>query len=203
MEARLAKALSIIFHPLLLPTYSLLVLFNLNLLVVFQLNMMIRVYLIGIFFFFTFLLPVSSVLVLWKFKFASSILLESRRERTFPLIMTVISYLVLFYLLSELHVPNVFLFLIYGAVVVLVAGLIINLFWKISLHMLGWGAFTASFIGISIKLFVDLHWILIVLILLSGLVGFSRMKLRSHTSTQVYTGYLLGMLLLLIMVFAF
>jgi hypothetical protein len=202
MENRLAKIISILLHPLLIPTYALIVLFSINLLFVFQLNMIVRFSLLGIVFFFTFILPVSSVLVLKKLKFAGSILLESRRERTFPLVLTIFSYLALFYLLSELHVTNIFLYLIYGAIVALIAGLIINLFWKISLHMLGWGAFTASFIGISIKMIVDIHWFIAAIIILSGLVGYARLKSGSHSSSQVYTGYLLGIVLITIMTFA-
>jgi hypothetical protein len=202
MENRLAKIVSIVLHPLLIPTYALISLFGINLLFVLQLNMVVRLYLLVIVFFFTFLLPVSSVLILKKLKFANSILLESRRERTFPLVLTIFSYLALFYLLSELHVANIFLYLIYGAIVALIAGLIINLFWKISLHMLGWGAFTASFTGISIKMIVDLHWYIAAIILLSGLVGYARLKSGSHAPSQVYTGYLLGFVLITIMTFA-
>jgi hypothetical protein len=203
MENRLARIISILFHPLLFPSYALLTLFGLNLLVVVPLNLTGRIYLLSIIFFFTFLLPITSVIILHKLKFSDSILLNSRRERIFPLILTIISYFALFYLLSELHVPNTFLYLIYGAIVSLIAGFIITLFWKISLHMIGWGAFSASFVGISVKMLVDIHWVLIAAILISGIVGYSRLKLDSHNPAQVYSGYSVGFILIMIMTFAF
>jgi len=68
----------------------------------------------------------------------------------------------------------------------------INLYWKISAHTGGIGGLTSMIIILSWKMQIDLYPIIATIILLSGLVGFARLKTNSHKPSEVYWGYLIG-----------
>ncbi len=202
METKIARALSYILHPLLIPTYAVLLLLNLPFYLTFALSLEIRIWLMILVFSFTFLIPVAAIITLGYFKMISSPELEDSRERTLPLLITSASYFALLYVLRNSGIPSYFLYFIYGAIFILLTGLIINLFYRVSIHTLAWGAAVASFIGISVRMGIDIPAIIMITILVAGLAGFARLKLNAHNSTQVYLGFIAGAGILLLLTFA-
>ena len=80
-----------------------------------------------------------------------------------------------------------------GVLVSLFASFVINVFYKVSLHMVGVsGALTA----IMLLVFVspsDLSYYFLAMILLTGAVASARLYLGEHTIKEVYVGFLVGM----------
>jgi membrane-associated phospholipid phosphatase len=76
----------------------------------------------------------------------------------------------------------------------LIATSLINLVWKVSAHMVGIGGVIGAVIALSVQLDTDFFYILSSLILLAGLLGYSRLKLNAHTPAQVYLGFVVGFL---------
>ncbi len=66
--------------------------------------------------------------------------------------------------------------------------ILITYFWKISLHMIGMGAFTAFFL----IFFPSNILFFLVVLLFSQQVAWARMFLKSHDIWQILAGYLLG-----------
>ena len=64
--------------------------------------------------------------------------------------------------------------------------------WKISAHTLGIGGLTGALIAISFRLNVNLEYFIIATIIVSGIVGYSRLKLKTHEQYQIYIGWLTG-----------
>jgi hypothetical protein len=153
-------------------------------------------------FVFTFIMPVAIIMTMYYFKMISSPELEQPSQRTLPLIFSSASYIGLLYILRKSGLPDYFLYVIYGALFTLLTGLMINLVYKISLHTLAWGAAVALFVGIWLKIGLEIPAIIIVSILLAGLAGFARLKLNAHNPTQVYLGFATGASIILIMTFA-
>ncbi|MCK4288907.1 MAG: hypothetical protein KAW86_06865, partial [Bacteroidales bacterium] len=90
-----------------------------------------------------------------------------------------------------------------GATFLLIITLIINFFWKISIHMIGIGGMLGTLIGLSFLWMIDIPFLIILLILCSGITGFARLKLNAHNPAQVYTGFVIGtsfMLLLFLVI---
>ncbi|HNX43869.1 MAG TPA: hypothetical protein PLJ84_08725 [Bacteroidales bacterium] len=203
METRIARILSYILHPLLLPTLSFILIGTLPSIFVLGLPVKAQLWLLGMVFTFTFLIPVTGTFMLVQFDRVRSIELKESRERTLPLMITGISYMFLYYLVKDASIPAIYLFFIYGSIIVMVAGMLINLFWKISLHTLAWGAATGALTGISLRFMLDIPLTIACTIILSGLAGFARLKLNAHNPTQVYVGFVVGaaMMLLLILLF--
>lgn len=73
---------------------------------------------------------------------------------------------------------------------------VINLKWKVSIHMLGMGGIVGTIIGLILRYQVDAIQLVMALVILSGVVGYSRLRLDAHTPLQVYVGFVLGTLIL-------
>jgi membrane-associated phospholipid phosphatase len=133
------------------------------------------------------LIPISTSLILIK-KMHTDLEITDRTKRTVPLIFAICSYLLGFLVLLWFGAPAIVsvLMLIYGTNTLII--LIINFYWKISIHAMGIAGPTAAFIftfgpvGIIIGLIIPL-------------VMWSRLKLKKHTLSQVIAGSVLGLLL--------
>ena len=69
------------------------------------------------------------------------------------------------------------------------------IFRKISIHMLGIGGVIGAIIGISQRFQFDHSLLLIVLFLFAGLIGYSRLKTKSHNFQQIYIGFIIGLVI--------
>jgi hypothetical protein len=192
MENRLSYYLSYILHPVVIPTLATVALWKMPEAGVFSLPLKMKLWFTLTVFFYSFALPASVIFLLSRFKIIDSMQLGNRKQRVLPLLIASISYFFMVYSLKTLPVPPALLMVLYLASLTLIAGLLINLFFKISLHTLGWGSFIASLAGINIRSGIDLLWLIIVTILMAGLAGYARLKQDAHSPTELYLGYLSG-----------
>jgi membrane-associated phospholipid phosphatase len=194
MPEKFAKIVSAIFHPLLLPTLGFTLLFTSG----FYISMLtidaIRFILLVIFFS-TAALPMLSVAILAlnsKFDF----LMPNSRDRIVPLMFTSVFYYIGFILLSRIHFLPIFKLFMIASVLLIVALLLISFKWKISIHMAAIGAVTATFFAISFRGGVNPFVAIVILVLVSGLIGTSRLMLNKNSLLQVAAGYILGFVIL-------
>lgn len=143
---------------------------------------------------FTFLFPVFNLFLLYKLKRIPSITLSNQKDRTFPYIMTALFYFGLFYLLMDINIWNSVKLFIIGAGISILLAALINLKFKISAHMIGIGGLLGILISISYITKYDLTIFYIIVIIAAGLVGFARLQLQEHKPSQIYLGFLLGLL---------
>lgn len=190
MEARLAKIISYLFHPLLMPTYGFLIIFSSENFITTSWSRKLIV--IGITFTFTFLLPTVNALLLLKMGRIKSLEMEESSERFLPYFSTALYFFALVYLFHSVELPSVFIALILGAGVSIVLTWLINFKWKISAHAIGIGGMIGATIGFTLRTGMDLRYMLLMVILCAGLVGYARLKLNAHDPAQVYTGFGLG-----------
>jgi hypothetical protein len=198
---QISHFLSIILHPLMIPAIATMALMLRPDLYSIVLPNNMKFWFISVVIVFTLLIPLAGVLILLKFNAVNSIEMSGRHERTLPLIISSTSFMVLLFSLKSTGIPPVFLYILYSATFALLAGLLINLFYKISLHTLGWGAIAAAFTGVSFKLGVPLLAFIVVAVLLSGLAGYARLKQNAHNPAQVYLGYVAGISVIILISF--
>lgn len=202
VEEKLAKLISYLFHPLLMPTYGFTILFITRNYIATFTSPNIKLLILSITFVFTFILPLANALILLKLGRIKSLEMESINERTILYTGTALYYFALFYLFHVSGFPNIFKILILGAAISVLLTTLINLKWKISAHTIGIGGIAGAALGIEYRLQLDFHLILILIILIAGIVGYARLKLNAHTPSQVYTGFILGFLVdLLLLIF--
>ena len=87
------------------------------------------------------------------------------------------------------------MFMIGSAVTVLVMALI-NLKWKISAHMAGFGGLIALIYQIHVQGLsaFDLFWLLCIMVIVAGALGSARLVLKRHDTWQVLAGTVVGFL---------
>ena len=188
---KLSKVISFFFHPIFMPTYAIFLLFAFSPLFSDFMSMSQKIQIVQLVIIFTLLLPIFSVLTLKKFNIVTSIYMENREERRWPLLFTIIWYYLLFRFLDSIHIQYIVIQLLFGAMLILLLAIIVSNFWKISLHMLGIGGVLGAFFAIQ-TLFGGNIFLIITLLFCAGLVGFARVNEDAHTLKQVYLGFLVG-----------
>lgn len=188
-----AKTISVIFHPLLMPVYGMAIIFSAPTLFGY-LPFALKKLLFFILLINNVLLPLS-LLPFFRYRnIISSWSVENRRERIIPIFITTILYATTSFIIFRFPIPVFLKSFIFALFFVSLAVSVINFWWKISIHSVGAGALTALVIIFSLKMYSSLVWYLIAVIISSGLVLSSRLKLNSHNPQQVWFGFLTGFL---------
>jgi membrane-associated phospholipid phosphatase len=190
---QVAKFISVVFHPLLLTTYLVIVLsyYFPSMLMIRKENRMI---IVGLVFVFTFVLPAVNLVMLRAFGNIQSLTLQSRKERILPFVFISLLYLLvtfLFYFKLPFDANFNKLMMIISALVVV--SLLVTFYYKISIHSIAMG----GGIGILLPLNqvteqMSLLWPTAFTILVTGLVMSSRLVLDAHTPREVMYGGVVG-----------
>ncbi len=192
MNYRTAKVLSIILHPVLMPTYALFLIFQLNPYLDYTTSTSAKVALYSIVIFNTLLMPVTISWLLLRKGLIKSFNMDKREERIVPFICNTVLMMIAYYLLRQIALPKIFSLLLLGAAASVVLAVIINLKWKISIHMIGIGGISGMLFGMSSFLLVDLHIPILISLLVAGLIGTARLSVGAHRSLQLYAGFFVG-----------
>ncbi len=184
----LSKGLSIALFPLLMPTYA--VLFS----TVSMANVSSLFVLIVVLFtfFITFMCPMTYIWVLIRSKRVKDIYMEEASERTIPYILCLVCFVIWNVFVSR-FLPYFFSITVLGGNVALLCALLINLKWKISIHLVGMGCLLGGIINYCLFYGVALHSALLLVGLLALLLMYARLYLNAHTALQVVVGFLLGL----------
>ena len=192
MTTSLAKMISAILHPLLVPTYALLIMINLQTHSILALPVNFRYIIVGIVFLATFVIPSIIIFLLLKLKRINSLQMDTRQERVLPMIIIAISFYTTYYLLKQTSITGIMTLFMVGATMLVLIALIVNYITKISLHLTALGGVFGTFLGMAIIFHFDLSILLYIIIFVIGIVASARLKLNAHTPLQVYGGFLLG-----------
>lgn len=146
MVKRIALVISFVFHPLLLPTYSIVLILFAN---PFLFGNYSRTQIGGLIisvFINTFLLPAIAILLMYKLGFIKSLYMQEGRERIIPFFGVIIFYIWTFMAFRKSEYPEILNIPLLGACFSILLAFLITLFKKISLHTVGMG----SLVGLMI-----------------------------------------------------
>ena len=186
----LEKTFSILFHPVFVPTITVFLVVKIysNIII---LENQAGIILIGTCVF-SLILPLLSVFILLLTKKIDSLEMPKKEERFLPILFGSIWMILGFYFMKEIFSYAPIMKSIYlGAIYVMLIALLITKKWKISLHMLAIGGATGVFIILEF-LFGQNLMLLLITILISGILGFSRLSLKAHSLNQIYAGFIVG-----------
>lgn len=201
IETPVARFLSVVLHPLLIPSLGLIILFQLNTYLSYSLTPNAKGMILLILFVNTAVAPVLSILLLKKTGMIRDVMLDERSERLVPLLLSAIYFFITYYLLRKIALPSLLYFYVIGATILILLTLIITYRWKISIHMVSMGGLTGFLISLAMLLHLNIDWMIILAFLASGMLGTSRIKLNAHNLSQVFAGYLLGIGVMLMLFF--
>ena len=209
MLRSLAMGLSVVFHPLLVPTYMLLLL------------LLINPYLFGVsspqdegakvllllVFLYTFFIPAVSFTVMYFLGMIDDIQVKDHHQWIGPYLVTGVLYLWVYYNFSKTgQLPPAYVSFMLGAVIALFLAFIINNFSKISAHAVGMGGLVGmviiSMLWFSYGTFtlelssgpleISMLHLLMAVIVAAGAVGTARLLLKAHEPSDVFGGYFIG-----------
>ncbi len=198
-EVILARFFSVVLHPLIIPTLGIIILFRLNTYIGFAVAEQVKRFILIMVFVNTAVAPALATVLLKRSGVIKNVLLDERGERLFPLLMSALFYILTYYLLKQITLPSLIYYFVIGATLLVLICLIITFRWKISIHMMSMGGMTGFLIAASMLLRTDITVLIMLAILLSGFLGASRIRLNAHTPSQVYTGYVLGLVVMLVL----
>lgn len=191
----LAQVWSVLLYPLFIPTYGMLffcIAFSC------ERGMLPAIWwwvCIGSTFVITCFIPLTSILVLMRTKHIKNLYITDARERTTPYLYTLLCFGFWCVLLFRLHVPLAISLSAVGATGALLAVLLINFRWKISAHLSGFGGLIGGVMSYCLSAgTMPSVWLVVALLMAALLLMYARLYTEAHTSLQVVTGFLLGLL---------
>lgn len=192
---KLANLISIVFHPLLIPTFGLALLFWSDAYFTYMLPVNYRLMILAMFFFITFVTPITMFYIMYLQRFISHISIKNRDERTIPYMVVAVMYLYVYYLLKKLNLSPIVLQTIVAMFFTLLSVLVVNLFWKVSAHTAAIGGVVAAIYYLNIFQGLNLQYFLLFSVVLAGIIGTARLQLNAHSLNQVLVGYGLGFIM--------
>ena len=211
-----ARVVSLLFHPMLLTSYAILLMFVLpTYLSLYPYNYKKAVILI--IFTATFISPLLIMLILLNIRKIKSLNLTDRKERFLPFVIGFVLYFSAY--LITLNFPGgtplyISSFVLCTTILLLIL-LVLTFKFKISVHMAGMGGFLGFFyvffvkMNISEVLFIisGFHILIIhffvLLLILSGIIASARLFLKAHNPIQIISGFFIGLTIGFLSVFLY
>ncbi|MBK5202254.1 MAG: hypothetical protein JJE45_00850 [Prolixibacteraceae bacterium] len=191
LEQKIAKVISILFDPFIVPTWGFLLLllspFYFSTFLIFQ----AKLFILAIVFVSTFVVP---VFTMWLIKYFShnGINFSNRKDRLLLFLITAVSYYIGYSFLRQMIFFSSFkIFLISAAITILLL-LLVSSKWKISVQTAGIGGLTGIYLAVCFRFSLNAIFPVCILFLICGMIGTSRLILKRHTPAQVYAGFFLG-----------
>lgn len=186
------KFISVILHPIVIPTIGVLLFLALTPDVIRKESQYI---LLSLVFFSTYIVPLIFLVILKMIGVVKSFQVESIKERKIPLYLMLLIFYVLGRYLISIPVFKDLGVLFYGTNLALLV-ITILFFFKIktSLHIVSMSSALGFFLIYGTIHSISILPIVIVLIVLTGLLASSRLHLKAHNPLEVYLGFFLGIL---------
>jgi membrane-associated phospholipid phosphatase len=206
MKAILAHFFSWLFLPLFMPTYGILLTMyipsmpeDLTRPSMYLLPAEVKTKLLLLFFLFSAAAPGLSFFALHQKKVITTIDIENQRERNIPLLVMMAYSLVLFLLFfvkaPDGIIPVGFYALPLSGFILTSVFMAINKWIKISLHAGGAGILVGFLFAYFLQQQQFEYWVLPAAIIASGLTIAARLYLNKHLPIEVYSGWVLGVLI--------
>jgi membrane-associated phospholipid phosphatase len=192
VNATVAKIITYILQPLIMPFFGVLFLLYFDEYYYLQTTPTQKFYILAFIFLLTFVLPALAAILLKSLGVIKTLMMETREERKMPILVTAFIYVAVFFMIGQM--PGYYkirIFILATTMAIILCGFITN-YYKISMHMTGCGGVIGWLLYMSTYSLINLWWLLAICILASGLVGTARLRLKAHTPLQVYTGFLFG-----------
>jgi len=189
-----ARAITYLFHPLLMPTLGLLLLLNsgtyLSLLDPAAKRAIIFVMALG-----TLIFPLLMLPVLYYRRLVTSFQDPPFEERAIPMLIILVLYVITYIYFSRLPLSRIIHAYSLSLPMIMFVLLILGLRVRLSEHMAALGGITGLIIALIWLYDTPLEFILMITLVAAGLTGSARLVLGSNRPGEVFWGFMLGFLM--------
>lgn len=186
-----ARVITILFHPLLMPTIGLLLILNsgtyLSLLDPAAKKAVLFVMALG-----TLLFPLMMIPVLYYRNLITSLQDAQKEERFLPYMIILILYFITYIYFVRLPLSHLIHAYVLSVAILLFVMMFITLKFRICAHTAALGGIVGLVFTLILKYETPLLGFMLMGILAAGLVGTARLLLGVQRPAEVYTGFLLG-----------
>ena len=185
------EIISLVFQPLLMPTYGMLLLMNMDIFTILPLRWRL-IAIIGTFIF-TGILPAIPIYLLMRKGEVNDLFISKKEERTMPYLFSFMAYVFwALFMWRTMQFPTFIVAMGMGSALSIFIIIFINIKWKISAHLAGMGGLTGSIFAVCYRTAINPVWLFAVVLAISALVALSRIELKAHTPSQVLAGFVVG-----------
>lgn len=188
-----ARVMSAIFTPFYLPIVGLVALFVFSYLGL--LPWAYKLLVLGMVYLFTILVPTLLIHLYHRYQGWTPLQIGVKERRMVPYAVSIFCYFACYYLMTRLRIPSFMARILMAALLIQIVCAIVNVWWKISTHTAAIGGVTGALMAFSMLFAFNPVWWLSFTLLVSGMVGSSRIILHQHTLGQVLAGYGIGLLI--------
>ena len=185
---------SFVFHPLFIPSYIAAYFIYADPYAFAEFDPRKRVFKLFFVVFSTAFLPLFSVVLMKQLGFIKSIFLREQKDRIIPYIVCMIFYFWAWYVSKNLHDNAAFIAMLLAVFISCIAGMMANIYYKISMHAIAVGALFILFLWMGFSGSLATGTYLSVAIFITGLVCTARFIVSDHNSFELYSGLLVGAL---------
>jgi hypothetical protein len=190
-----AQLLSYVFHPLFIPVYVCCFLLYWHPYTFAGFTKLVKSRLLATVFINLAFFPGITVFLLWRLRFVSSILLQTRKERIIPYAAAMIFYFWGWYVFRNFNeVPEALKQFLLGSFITVIAAWLANIYLKISMHALAMGGMLYFILWVSFSTEGSSALYSSIALLLTGMVCSARMIVSDHHPVEIYSGLLVGIL---------
>ncbi len=186
-----SRGISWVLHPFLVPAYTICILLFGDT-IMSNIALSLKWFFVLVVVLNTLIIPAIFIALMRTFGVLGDLSLQQRRERIIPLAVVAVCYLICALMISNVLVAFLIRKFLFAALGCVIMALVVNFWWKISLHLTAAGGAVAMLLIVAISRFGDLTGTVIVAILLSGSLASARLWLGSHTPAQVAAGFFGG-----------
>ncbi len=187
---RLHKLISILLHPIVIPTIGMVCFLALT---KDRIPKQLAYFLLSVIFVTTYLVPLLFLFILKRLKLIQNFQVSTISERKIPLFIMLIIFTLLGRTLITIPIFQPLGILFHGTnIALIVVYLLFFLKIKTSLHVISMSSLFMFFLMYCTLQAMNALPVIIPLLLLTGLLASSRLCLKAHTPKEVYIGFFVG-----------
>ncbi len=190
-----ASFLSYIFHPIFVPLYAIAFLVYIHPSYFTGFSERRKLFTVLISAYNLIFYPLLSIILLKAVGFIDSVFLRTRKDRIIPYMACGIFFFWAYTVFKKQEMyPPIMASFILGVFLAASAGLIANIYYKISMHAIGMGGWLGIFWVVALSNTMLMTWPIALVLLCTGLVCTARLILTDHTEKDIYSGLGIGFL---------
>ena len=189
---KFATLVSYLLHPILMPLLGVIIIFNSGIYET-DIPWEYEKYTYMSFGLFSILLPSIVLPAFYYWKLISNIQLTERKERTTPFALTAFFLIALHIFIARIIPIKILSSYTFAIALLSIILLLVNIFTKVSMHLMSIGGITGLIIAITLQYEVFPFFWLSLIVLMAGLASTARLALKAHSVFQVWLGYLVGL----------
>ncbi|HHW58623.1 MAG: hypothetical protein WBL11_04455 [Bacteroidales bacterium] len=195
MKKNLSQVISIALHPVFIPIWFAIILFNSGyFLNAFLPNAFFKSY-IWLLIIIMVIIPTIIILFSYHLGLIESVHSSIPIERIKILLIILVSSFILYFFLKRLHIPIFYLLPIRLTIILTTLLCIFSSFMNVSIHSAGWmNLFTSLYILQYRLIEINIFWIIVIIPILWGLAAQARYVVGKHNRLQIFMGAFLGII---------